>query len=69
MTLTAAAGLTLLLLTLGYALVCYARPFGTCRHSLGARPRRTCRRCNGTGLRVRTGVHLFNQLRRPTRNR
>jgi hypothetical protein len=68
-TLPTLASLTLLLLTVGYLAVCCARPFGTCRHALGTRARRTCRRCHGTGLRARTGVHLVNEARRLTRGR
>ncbi|MFE3451578.1 hypothetical protein ACFXJ8_21910 [Nonomuraea sp. NPDC059194] len=51
---------------------CYVSPFGRCRkckgkrriaHRIG-RGSRDCRRCDGTGLRLRIGRHLFNHLRR-----
>ena len=59
----------LLLLTLGYAAVCAASPFGPCRRCegtgrLGARIRRACPRCDATGLRIRAGRHLWNEINR-----
>lgn len=69
MTLPSAASAVLLAVTIGYTLVCCASPFGICRHAVGLRSARTCRRCHGTGRRVRTGVHLFNLARRLTRGR
>jgi hypothetical protein len=62
----------LFVLTLGYASVCAASPFGRCRrcHGLGfalghdrrGKPKRgkTCGRCKGHGLRIRVGRHLYN---------
>ncbi|AEW95891.1 MULTISPECIES: hypothetical protein [Streptomycetaceae] len=72
MTLTALAITLLLAVTLGYALLCAASPFGNCRKCRGlgyrltydrkGRPRRGkhCRRCDGHGIRIRVGRHLFN---------
>ena len=54
--------------TLCYAAVCAVSPFGTCRHCSG-RGRvgakrglhsRPCRRCDGTGIRIRRGRHLYH---------
>ena len=60
------------IVTIGYAAVCAASPFGTCRrcHGLGrigaARGRRSrpCRRCDATGIRIRLGRHLYHQAAR-----
>lgn len=72
MTLSALASTFLLVITLGYTLLCWASPFGRCRkcHGLGfklthtrrGKPKRgkTCRRCRGAGMRIRRGRHLFN---------
>ncbi|GGO67105.1 hypothetical protein [Nonomuraea cavernae] len=57
--------------TLGYALLCYASPFGRCRKCKGKRrvPNRIrrgsrhCRRCDATGLRLRLGRHVWNSIR------
>jgi hypothetical protein len=44
-----------------YATVCAVAPFGPCRcHGHDA----LCRRCDGTGHRVRTGRRLWAYLRR-----
>ena len=54
------ASLPILALAGLYALACWQAPYGTCRC------RHTdplCRRCNGTGRRVRVGRRLFNYLR------
>ncbi|MFB6533125.1 hypothetical protein ACFCY8_03795 [Streptomyces noursei] len=60
----------------GYALLCMASPFGTCRRCRGfgqrvryhrdgtAKPGKFCRRCNGTGKRVRIGRRLHHHARR-----
>jgi len=68
-----------LLVTLGYAMVCAASPFGTCRkctglgfalkHDRRGNPKRgkTCRRCKGHGKRIRLGRHLFNLAHRTWR--
>ncbi|MFB7370340.1 hypothetical protein ACFC0D_10905 [Streptomyces sp. NPDC056222] len=62
----------LLFVTLGYASLCAASPFGQCRkcdglgftlkHDRNGKPKRGkhCRRCNGHGIRIRIGRHLFN---------
>ncbi|MEV6864068.1 hypothetical protein AB0M44_24055 [Streptosporangium subroseum] len=55
-----------------YALRCAATPFGPCRHCAGegkrtprfGRKRRYCHRCEGTGLRLRTGRRAWNHTRR-----
>ncbi|TDB78415.1 hypothetical protein [Micromonospora sp. KC721] len=59
---------------LGYALcylaVCAASPWGRCRRCHGRRyhrtaigTRRDCRRCDGTGIRVRLGRRLIDYIR------
>lgn len=75
MTLAALAITTLLAVTLCYAGVCAASPFGDCRRCRGfgyktktdrkGRPKRgrECRRCDGTGKRIRIGRHLWNRWR------
>ncbi|MDG9677758.1 hypothetical protein [Micromonospora sp. DH14] len=63
--------LILALLTLGYLAVCIAAPFGRCRTCTGTgrkrsplgRIRRECRRCAGTGLRLRVGRHAINHIK------
>ncbi|WP_079148733.1 hypothetical protein [Streptomyces agglomeratus] len=79
MTLPALASALLILLTLCYACVCAAQPFGRCRkcdglgfqltHDRKGRPKRGkhCRRCNGHGIRIRRGRHLWNQWARTYR--
>ena len=55
-------------LAAGYALLCWILPFGRCYRckKTGSHPRlitrrlRTCRRCRGAGLRLRTGRRLYN---------
>ncbi|MFJ9839295.1 hypothetical protein ACIRYZ_02340 [Kitasatospora sp. NPDC101155] len=71
-----AASPVLLFITLGYALLCVASPFGDCRKCRGfgfhlkydrrGRPCRGkhCRRCDGIGKRIRVGRHLYNLARR-----
>ncbi|MFD3943597.1 hypothetical protein [Streptomyces sp. NPDC058579] len=61
-----------LFVTLGYAALCAASPFGQCRKCDGlgfalttdrkGKPKRGkhCRRCQGHGIRIRLGRHLFN---------
>ncbi|WP_301128862.1 hypothetical protein [Streptomyces cacaoi] len=64
-----------LLVTLGYALVCAVSPFGRCRKCRGfgfklRTSRMTgrlkagppCRRCDATGRRIRAGRWLFNRV-------
>ncbi|PYC80489.1 hypothetical protein C7C46_12345 [Streptomyces tateyamensis] len=65
--------------TLGYAALCAASPFGNCRKCRGfgyavrtdrnGRPKRgrTCRRCRGIGKRIRIGRHLYNLAHRTWR--
>ncbi|MFU8875893.1 hypothetical protein [Micromonospora sp. SL4-19] len=63
--------LALALLTLGYLAVCVVAPFGRCRtcNSTGrkrsplSRSGRECRRCAGTGLRLRPGRHAINHIK------
>ncbi|MGW7354215.1 hypothetical protein [Streptomyces sp. NPDC054784] len=70
----------LLLLTLCYAVLCAAAPFGPCRKCSGlgfqlkygrvtGRPKRgkDCRRCRGHGRRLRAGRWLFNHAARTYR--
>jgi hypothetical protein len=76
MTPALAAIAAILLLTLGYAAMCAASPFGPCRRCKGmgfklrtdrkGRQHRgkDCRRCQATGRRIRIGRHLFNAYRR-----
>lgn len=67
-----AAILVPLVVTLRYAMACWIHPFATCRKCHGKRhlPNRIgrgtheCRRCEGTGLRLRWGRHAFNFARR-----
>lgn len=66
------AVLLLILLTLCYAALCAANPFGTCRRCEGwghkirrthdgrLKRGRTCRRCRGYGRRLRVGRRLYN---------
>ncbi|MCX4531922.1 hypothetical protein [Streptomyces sp. NBC_01669] len=66
------ASTLLLSVTLGYASLCAASPFGNCRKCRGMghaiktdRKGRTkrgkdCRRCKATGKRIRVGRHLYN---------
>ncbi|MCZ7415669.1 hypothetical protein [Streptomyces sp. WMMC897] len=66
----------LTIVTLGYASLCAASPFGDCRRCNGlgfalttdrrGKPKRgkRCRRCKGHGKRIRTGRWLYNWLTR-----
>jgi hypothetical protein len=66
----------LLGVTLCYGAVCAGSPFGRCRACDGmghaititrrgkARRGKTCRRCKGTGQRIRIGRHAFNIAQR-----
>ncbi|MEU9357447.1 hypothetical protein AB0D35_04910 [Streptomyces sp. NPDC048301] len=66
------ASALLLTVTLSYASLCAASPFGDCRKCRGwgfatktDRKGRTkrgkdCRRCKATGKRIRIGRHLYN---------
>ena len=63
--------LTLMIVTLGYALGCWLWPFATCGRCKGSGKRRSpfglafglCRRCGGTGRTLRTGRRIINALR------
>jgi len=73
MPLLALASTCLALLTLGYSVWCWLSPFGPCRkcHGMGhaikhdrkgrAKRGKDCRRCDGHGIRIRVGRHLFNR--------
>lgn len=60
-----------LLAAAGYALACWAWPFGVCGGCRGTTERVTwllsrtvpCRRCRGTGRRLRVGRRVYNHLR------
>ncbi|MEW1720848.1 hypothetical protein [Streptomyces sp. NPDC093109] len=72
MTPTILAITCLLAITLCYGGVCAVSPFGTCRKCRGfgfamttdrkgrAKRGKHCRRCDGTGKRIRTGRHLYH---------
>lgn len=58
-------------ITLGYLGLCKVAPFGRCRKCSGTgrtvtgkrrMTRKTCRRCHGHGIRLRTGRHLLNAV-------
>lgn len=64
----------LILITLGYAALCIASPFGHCRKCRGwghyvrtdrrgrIRPGRVCRRCHGERYRIRLGRLIYNRI-------
>ncbi|WDT88342.1 hypothetical protein H0E86_18390 [Streptomyces sp. SCSIO-PteL053] len=66
------ASALLIFLTLSYASLCAASPFGNCRRCRGwgfamqtdrkgrAKRGKDCRRCKATGKRIRIGRHLYN---------
>ncbi|ONH23558.1 hypothetical protein [Pseudofrankia asymbiotica] len=62
----------LFVVTVGYGLLCWVRPFRPCRHCDGTgrttgrvtRRPRPCRHCDYTGLTLRAGRRLANALRR-----
>ncbi|MGC9670851.1 hypothetical protein ACNTMW_30420 [Planosporangium sp. 12N6] len=64
--------LALLAVTLGYAIGCWIWPFRACRRCAGTGKRRSpsgrgirlCRPCRGSGLRLRAGRWIYNQLTR-----
>ena len=76
MTPALAASALLLLITLGYAAVCAALPFGNCRKCSGwgfamktdrkgrLKRGKDCRRCKATGKRIRAGRWLYNRWAR-----
>ncbi|WP_214412319.1 hypothetical protein [Sphaerisporangium fuscum] len=50
--------------TLGYVSFCLASPWGTCKRCRPGGKNRTCRACNGTGMRPRIGWQLYVYARR-----
>jgi hypothetical protein len=68
--------LTVLAVTVGYGITCWVWPFRACRKCHGSgrlhAPRRLgmgrgirqCRRCDATGLRLRTGRRIHSLIRR-----
>lgn len=57
-----AAVLLLAIVTAGYLTTCWLFPFTHCHHDY-AFNRRVCRRCEGTGMRLRAGRRLLNHIR------
>ena len=57
-------GLCLPIVTLCYAAWCEASPWGTCLRCRPGGANRTCRACNGTGMRPRLGWQLYAYFRR-----
>jgi hypothetical protein len=55
------------IVTVGYALWCFASPWGTCVRCAPGGRNRTCRACNGTGMRPRLGWQLYTHFRRLNR--
>ncbi|MGH8793343.1 MAG: hypothetical protein ACRDXX_11935 [Stackebrandtia sp.] len=72
MTLSLAAVVALIAVTLCYVLACAYAPFGSCWRCDGAghigRTRRHCRRCDGRGKRVRLGRRLHTWIKHEHRN-
>ncbi len=76
MTLTFPAMACLLMVTLGYAMICAVSPFTNCRKCRGfgflmqqnrkgrLKRGKQCRRCHGHGKRIRVGRWLFNRAHR-----
>ncbi|MFE6001460.1 hypothetical protein ACFQ6C_32105 [Streptomyces sp. NPDC056454] len=74
------ASTLLMFITLSYASLCAASPFGNCRKCRGwgfamktdrkgrAKRGKDCRRCKATGKRIRIGRHLYNVAARLHRN-
>jgi len=62
--LLALLGLCLPIVTICYALLCAASPWGTCVRCRPGGANRTCRACNGTGMRPRLGWQAYAYLRR-----
>ena len=56
------AVLVLVIGTAGYLTLCWLFPFTHCFHDY-AFHRRVCRRCQGTGIRLRAGRRLINHVR------
>jgi hypothetical protein len=66
--LIALLGLCLLIVTLGYILLCSASPWGTCARCRPGGRNRTCLACSGTGMRPRLGWQAWTCLRRAWRD-
>jgi hypothetical protein len=66
--LLALLGLCLPVVTLGYLLLCASSPWGTCFRCRPGGANRTCRACNGTGMRPRLAFQLYAYLRRQYRD-
>ena len=62
--LLALLGLCLPAVTLGYIMMCAVSPWGTCNRCRPGGKNRTCRACNGTGMRPRLGWQVYTYLRR-----
>ncbi|MFL6126316.1 hypothetical protein [Actinophytocola sp.] len=59
--------LVLVIVTAGYLTACWLFPFTHCHHDY-AFNRRVCRRCEGTGTRLRAGRRLLNHIRAARRH-
>ena len=59
------AVLVLVIVTAGYLTWCWLFPFTRCRH---AHHFVRCRRCQGTGTRLRAGRRLLNHIRAARRH-
>jgi hypothetical protein len=57
-------GLCPFIVTLGYVFLCATSPWGTCNRCRRAGRKRTCRACDGTGMRPRLGWQLYTHMRR-----
>jgi hypothetical protein len=57
-------GLCPIAVTVCYALLCAASPWGHCWRCRPGGTNRTCRACNGTGMRPRLGHQAWTYLRR-----
>jgi hypothetical protein len=55
--------------TLCYLILCAVSPWGTCLRCRPGGTNRTCRACNGTGMRPRIAWQLFAYARRQRRTR
>lgn len=56
----------LVIVTVGYLLRCWLSPYTRCHHQ--QRRAYRCRRCDGTGTRLRAGRQLINRLRNTHRH-
>ncbi|MFI6883179.1 hypothetical protein [Streptosporangium canum] len=57
-------GLCLPIITLCYFTRCLISPWGTCTRCRPSGKNRTCRTCDGTGMRPRIGWQLYTYARR-----